>query len=60
MAEAFGEDLFSAFDEDASTSRPLPSTSSRDDHSDDKVKSEDDSNKRFVDKISQMLAEKYG
>ena len=40
------EDLFSAFDEDASTSRPVPSTSSIEDQPDSKDKSEADSSKR--------------
>ena len=49
MADGFGDDLFSAFDEDSSSSRPVPALDSRkDENTTDEP--EDDSSKRLVGK----------
>ena len=56
MADAFGDDLFSAFDEDSSSSRPVPTTSTADD--DDKNETlENDSSKRLVIYTAQSESE---
>ena len=46
MADAFGDDLFSAFDEDASSDRAVPVITSQE-PVDSKDQSESDSSKRY-------------
>lgn len=57
MGDAFGDELFSAFDDDSSSSRPIPSTS-KDDEAERKDTLEDDSGKRAEELLKSIVGKR--